>query len=130
MLGSLLMAVPDPALVPDTTPATGAPTDTTAYIYGGQYAGVQWTNGDVSAETEVGIGIGPLLEPSGRFAIAPAGETSINTGSLTRCYWFVRHRKNGQYTAWVHAPQGAGCDIPGTGEGGTGDEFEDVDELI
>jgi len=130
MLGALLMAVPDPTFIPDTTPATGAPTNPTAYIYAGKYAGVQWTNGDVSAQTELGVSVGPLIDPSTRFAIVPAGETSTETGSLTRCYWYVRHRKNGQYTAWVHAPQGAGCDVPGTEDGGTGGEYEDVDELI
>lgn len=117
MLNSLMPAVPAADAVPDTTPPSGPPTNTSAYTYSGDKIGVQWSNGDITAETEIARTAGALIEPTARDYIAPATETSFQTGSTSRCYWWVRHRKNGQYSAWVFAEHTSGsCE----GDGGGG----------
>ena len=102
---------------PDTTPPSGPPTSPQVFEYGGApYYGVQWTNGDSTAHTEIGNSAAALSDPAGRDAIVSPGTTSYQTSSEECQYWFVRHVKNGQYTAWVLADDPA----EGCGDGGGG----------
>ena len=94
---------------PDTTPPSGPPTNASAYTYGGSLIGVQWTNGDSTAETEIARTTAALIEPTSRDYIVPPTETAFQTGETERCYWWVRHRKNSQYSTWVLALHELGC---------------------
>ena len=94
------------ASTPDTTPPSGAPTSASAYTYGGTLVGVQWTNTDTNAHTELGIGADSTTDPTSVSASAAPGETTYETGTTTKCWWYVRHKRNGQASAWVYAPHG------------------------
>lgn len=102
---------------PDTSPPTGPPTNASAYVYAGDRVGVQWTNGDSTAETEIARTTAALLQPTAREFVVPATETAYQTGQTDRCYWWVRHRKNGQYTVWVIALHELGCTVDSDGGG-------------
>lgn len=105
----------DPA--PDTSAPTGPPTNASAYAYAGDRVGVQWTNGDSTAETEIARTGATTVQPTAREFIVPATETAYQTGQTDRCYWWVRHRKNGQYTVWVIALHELGCTVDSDGGG-------------
>ncbi len=97
------------AIVEDTTPPSGPPTNASAYPYGGDLVGVQWTNGDTSASTQVGYNIDDL-DPTSVTATVSPSLTTYETGTEDECFWSVRHIKNGQVTAWVRAPHENGCE--------------------
>lgn len=110
---------------PDTSAPTNPPLNVSAYSVGnrGILTGVQWTNGDTDANTEIGRSDSNAVEPVGIFEndfvfgnVAP-GETSFNTQDERNCYWWVRHRKNAQYSVWVLGGCSPGAD-GGTGSGG------------
>jgi len=93
----------------DTTPPTAPPSSPSAYYYGGSSVGVQWTNGDSSASTQVGFSTSDIVDPASVTATVSPGITSYETGLGDPCYWYVRHIRNGFTTAWVQAPHEDGC---------------------
>ena len=86
---------------------SGPPTSVSIYKYGANLTGVQWTHGATSASTQIGdpptIGGPPS---SVDFTVIPL-VTTKETDKECSCYWFVRHAKNEQFSAWVLA---TGCD--------------------
>jgi hypothetical protein len=95
-------------------PPSGPPTSPQVYEYSVGLYGVSWTNGDVLAHTEIGKSAAALIEPTSREAIKNPGITSWDSGTETCQYWWVRHVRNGQYSAWVLADEPSG----GCGGGG------------
>lgn len=117
MLGAAAQTQND--LAPDLDPPTGAPVAGVCSVYSGSLTVVQWANGDTSAQTEIGLSVDPLIDPTGREAIVAKGITSYETGVSTRCAWFVRHIKEAGVTAWVYVPHERGCtENPDIGTGG------------
>lgn len=94
----------------DTTPPTGPPTNASAYTYSGSLIGVQWTNGDSLANTEIGFNSSDADPTSVTDTVGP-GDTTYETATEDRCFWSVRHIRNGFVTVWVRAPHGdaEGC---------------------
>jgi hypothetical protein len=83
------------------------PSNVTTFLYAGSLIGVQWANGDASAETEIAYaatesGGQPDGDPLS-FGTVGAGETAYETGQAATQYYWVRHVRNGQYSAWVIA---------------------------
>ena len=76
---------------------------------------LSWTNGDATAITEIGTtGSAGGDGPTSVLTNVAAGETSYDTGHegtigapSIGTYWWVRHRKNGQYSSWVRSGEGA-----------------------
>lgn len=87
-------------------PPAGLPTNVSTYTYGGDRTGVQWTNGDTDAYTEVGRSASAGVEPVSGSYIASPGATNLETGETATEHWWVRHYKNSQDGAWVYAPAG------------------------
>ena len=97
---------------PESVGPTGPPVSPTMYSYSGGFIGIQWTNGDSSAETEVAFvdDNTRTIEPSSPSEI----QTKVSPGvtgweseqSADTCTWYVRHKKGGQTTAWVIATLG------------------------
>ena len=83
----------------------GPPTNVSVYNAGNEpnpRTGIQWTNGDVQAQTASGFSTDPGTEPTGQWITSPAGITSQDTTDDTAGrYWWVRHLRNGQFSAWV-----------------------------
>ena len=77
------------------------------YSYGGGLIGLQWTNGDPLAETEVGFRLDNTrtLEPTSVLTKVSPGVTGYETGETagenTTCTWWIRHKRGGSTTAWV-----------------------------
>lgn len=88
----------------DTSPPDGPPTGSSTYLWSGDKVGVTWTNGDSEATTEIYSSTILDTEPSGGGleAVVAAGLTSkeLNVTSGTYNYWFIRHKKNDQYSDW------------------------------
>lgn len=88
--------------------------------------GVQWTNKDITAQTQIGLSVDVSTQPSSVYWTEGSGVTSYETGTETRCFWWVRHIKNAQTTSWVIALHPDGCVTvpggtqPGGNPGGTG----------
>ena len=104
-----LMAAPEI----DTSPPSGPPTNLSSYKWSGNKVGVQWTNGDATAMTQVYVSMTLDVDPDGPHLITkPAGATSYDSqiDSGTWNFWYVRHLKNGQYSTWewVEDPDGTG----------------------
>lgn len=94
------------AYTPPTEAPTGPPTDVGLVKFGGGLFGIWWTNGDSAAETEIGYREDPtgVLEPTTYFDKVAPGLTTWNGEDFTyACYYWVRHRKGGQVSAWVQA---------------------------
>ena len=91
---------------------TGPPTNVSTYNVGDEefpFDGIQWTNGDVTAQTAVGFSTSAGTDPTSNFATRSPGDTSYETGSCTSPrYWWVRHQKNAQFSAWVTGGIGFG----------------------
>lgn len=83
---------------------TGPPTNGLEYIYGGNKIGLQWTNGDSAAFTE--IGRSSSGEPSSAQDSVAPGVTTYETGTTTSDEWWVRHARNGQFSAWAKISPG------------------------
>lgn len=96
-------------VVDDTTPPSGPPLSPSAYYYSGSLVGVQWTNGDGTASTQIGFSTSDVIDPLTVTTTVSAGITNYETGATDPCYWYVRHIKNGSTTAWVQAPHEDGC---------------------
>lgn len=83
------------------------PSNVSLYYYTGTFIGVQWTNGDVTASTEIGIGDGIEVEPTAVFDTVGPGVSTYETGmtgligSPPGIRWWVRHVKGGHQTPWV-----------------------------
>jgi len=103
-----------------------APSSVSAYTYGGHKIGVQWMVGDENAETQVARTDSANDDPGTADVefTAPPGATSWESGhdanqSVFRCTWWVRHVRNGQFSAW--SPAGIhvdGCTPPTAPPGG------------
>lgn len=93
-------------------PPSGPPTNVSTFNAGDEGSprtGVQWTNADVTAQTQVGFSTSPVVDPAGVFISVNPGVTSVDTGDSTAGrFWFARHAKNGQFTVWVLGGQGFG----------------------
>ena len=91
---------------------TGPPTNGSVYNAGTEESpltGVQWTNGDVTANTGYGHSNSPSVDPTGNFGSVAPGITSVNTEDFDASkQWYVRHQKNGQNTVWVLCGGGIG----------------------
>jgi len=92
---------------PGTTPPAGPPTNGQQFTYaGGALIGLYWTKGDPLAETEITY----LVEPGTPNANTPVFDkvapnvTTYDTGeahlTIWNCWWYVRHKRGGQVTAW------------------------------
>lgn len=83
------------------------PSNVSLFYYTGTFIGVQWTNGDVTASTEIGIGDGIEAEPTAVFDTVGPGVSTYETGmtgtigSPPGIRWWVRHVKGGHQTPWV-----------------------------
>ncbi len=73
---------------------------------GGKKVGVQWRNGDLTASTQQAYGVD---SPDNIVGTSSPGETMRDLGIATTIWEanaytaYVRHVKNGQYTAWLAA---------------------------
>lgn len=99
---------------PSTTPPDGPPTNAVLYSYGGDsYVGLSWTNGDPDAETQIGYAEDPngTTEPTSVLATVAPGVTGYenNLVYVERCFFWVRHKRGGQLTAWVRCNHSFGC---------------------
>lgn len=94
---------------PSSTPPDGPPTLVSLYPYGGRDYGIQWVNGDALAETEIGFNATEDVEPTSYTQKVPPGTTSYDLRTRNKCYWWVRHKRGGQYSAWVEAVNEFGC---------------------
>jgi hypothetical protein len=94
----------------------GAPSNASAYPYSGNLVGVQWVSGDVTASTQIALTGGASPSSGDIVATAAAGATSYETGSTSQGFWWVRHAKNGQFSAWVVALFTGGGGDPEPGE--------------
>ena len=88
----------------DSDPPDGPPTNLSAYTWGGSSVGLQWASGDALASTECWGSATLGASPDGaREAVTGPGVTSVDMavagGSFS--FWFVRHRRNGQFSSWV-----------------------------
>jgi hypothetical protein len=102
----------------------GAPTDASAYPYGGTLVGVQWRSTDLTASTQVALTGGAEPTSAGQIVdTVAAGGENYETGTTTNGFWWVRHAKNGQFSAWVVAP------FAGSGGGDGGGDPEGGEEL-
>ena len=113
MLGPMAMlgAAADEAIVesPPAPGPTGPPTNASTFETSGPATGIQWTNGDATANTGYGKSNSPSVDPTSQFGSVSPGTTSVDTGdSVLNKQWFVRHQKNGQNTVWVHAGESFG----------------------
>jgi hypothetical protein len=96
---------------PPTIPPDGPPTNVSIYLYEGfSKVGVQWANGDPLATTEIGFNSTEDVEPTGATDLVGAGSTSWESGDVNRCWFWVRHCRGGQYSAWVVATNVFGCE--------------------
>lgn len=88
-------------------PPTGPPTSVYAYTYAGTLLGVGWTNGDVTASTEVSSST-TLGGTKTVVYTSPAGATEYETGntSAPTPFWWVRHVKAAQYSAYAGGVHG------------------------
>lgn len=85
------------------------PSNVSLFYYNGTFIGVQWTNGDVTASTEIGIGDGIEAEPTAVFDTVGPGVSTYETettGVITHhgqpgIRWWVRHVKGRHRTPWV-----------------------------
>lgn len=93
-------AAMSPQVIPGVGPQ-GAPTNVTVYFYAGSKVGVQWTNGDEDAQTQLARTGG--AEPTSADATVGPGQVSYETGSTEEFFWWVRHIRNGQTGSWVLA---------------------------
>ena len=93
----------------DTPPPDGPPTNASAYPYGGTLVGVQWTNGDPLASTQIGYNISNA-DPTSVTDTVGFGTTTFETGTEDECFWSVRHIRNTFVTVWVRALHQAGCE--------------------
>lgn len=100
---------------PGTTPPSAAPTDPVLVVFGGtgDLFGISWTNGDSTAETEIGYYEDPtgVTEPTTYIdKVAPGLTTWNSTNFSYACYYWIRHRKGGSVSAWVQVqPQFDDC---------------------
>lgn len=91
---------------------SGTPSNGSFYTYaGGAKVGIQWKNGDATAQTEIAFATTREVfdsypaegEPIDA-ATVPAGWTSWDSGSpvsgFDYTYYGLRHVKNGQYSTW------------------------------
>lgn len=89
---------------------TGPPTNASTYNHGDELCpltGVQWTNGDVTAYTDIGNSASASVDPTSVFVQVSPGVTSHETNvNDTSLFWYVRHTKNSQSTVWVLAGAG------------------------
>lgn len=89
------------APLPEGSPGlgpTGPPTGGAEFVYAGNKIGLQWTNGDPLAFTEIGQS---ESEPTVALYQVGPGETTYETGTTTSNEWWVRHLRNGQRSAWA-----------------------------
>jgi hypothetical protein len=86
---------------------TGPPKIVEMYTYGGGLIGIQWTNGDSAASTQIGLDeTAPFGDDVNHFPPTQApGVTTFETGTSITEGWFARHIRNGQVTAWVEAEE-------------------------
>lgn len=87
----------------DPTPGpSDVPDGTGTEEYGsGPLARLLWTNGDASASTQIGQSIGWWITPDTIYDTVAPGITAEDTNSTSFCFWWVRHIRNDQVTAWV-----------------------------
>ena len=105
----MLMAAGETASTAGPGP-TGPPTSPSTYNHGDELnplTGVQWTNGDATAHTDLGNSASASVDPTSVFIQVSPGvtshETNVNDPAL---FWYVRHTKNAQSTVWVLAGEG------------------------
>jgi hypothetical protein len=94
------------AYTPPTDPPSAAPVSAGLVKFGGGLFGIFWSNGDSAAETEIGYRQDPLgvLEPTTFLDKVAPGLTTWNGENFEyACYYWVRHRKGGQVSAWTRA---------------------------
>lgn len=114
MLGpaGMVLAAGTAAASGSPTGPDGPPTNVSTYNEGDEEfprTGVQWTNGDVLAITQVGFSTSPVVDPTSVWTNVAAGETNIDTGDNTAGrYWWARHNRGGQNTVWVFGGEGFG----------------------
>lgn len=95
-----------------TGPPSGSPSGGVTSLWGGDKISLDWTNGDSTASTQIYFKDDASGCPSG----SPADEEYINTVSpgvstydtskTSACNFFLRHVKNGQYSAWHQVTSG------------------------
>lgn len=82
---------------------SASPSSVSVYPYGETpLYGVQWTNGDSTASTDIGFSSTAGGAVS-LFARVGPGVASYETADPTPVYWWARHFKNGTGTSWVAA---------------------------
>jgi hypothetical protein len=106
---AMLGAAAGAAEVDPGDPPSGPPTDVSTYNSGDEEnpeTGIQWTNGDATANTQIGQSTSASVDPTSVYASVAPGVTSYETGIASSNYWYARHAKNGQFSAWVLGGQG------------------------
>lgn len=104
MMGLVAATLSDGEPASTPTPPEGDPTNTAAFFYGGSLVGLQWTNGDTQAYTEIGLSGSLAVEPSAATDVVAPGVTSYETGVTTETQWWVRHQRSGLFGSWVSVP--------------------------
>jgi hypothetical protein len=91
---------------------SGAPSGGTWWYYSGTKVGATWTNGDATASTQVywkdiSGGCPSVLPDDAEFieTVSP-GVVEVETEKTVGCSLFIRHVKNGQYSAWHQITSG------------------------
>ncbi|MEE8608895.1 MAG: hypothetical protein V3S55_14920 [Nitrospiraceae bacterium] len=106
----MLMAAGNTAVVSQEPGPTDPPTNASTYNHGDEInplTGVQWTNGDATAHTDLGNSTSASVDPTSVFVQVSPGVTSHETNvNNTSLFWYVRHTKNSQSTVWVLAGAG------------------------
>jgi len=97
--------------VPDTTPPASAPTNLSAFTVNRVETGIQWVNADADSNTQIGRSSSSSVEPTSELsALLAPGETIYETGDERHEWWWARHYRNGQYSAWTGPVQAPGAD--------------------
>lgn len=88
---------------------TAAPSSGVFELLGGDDYGLAWVNGDPTSSTQIAFKTPPGEPPAGEYIVSP-GVTAFNVTFETGLdlnddteFWYVRHVKNGQYSAWSAA---------------------------
>lgn len=76
-------------------PPSGPPSNVGTYLYGGKI-GIDWTNADPLAQTEVSIDGGATTAAT----VAPKAN-SWDSGETSGVDAACRHLRNGQYSSWT-----------------------------
>jgi hypothetical protein len=91
---------------------SGSPSGGVTSLWAGDQIFLDWINGDSSASTQIyfkdDAGGCPTGGPEDEEFIATKtpGATSHGTSKTSACNFFLRHVKNGQYSAWHQVTSG------------------------